>query len=178
MHMQMYFSFNTRAIEQPNRHNGASVMEMEEDEDPNKGGTALLCAASYYPDDEIMAAGSDEEAEEKAEGQGQPDEKAEGKVDEEAEEVEEKLELDDDDEEEEDEEEDDGKDEKEEKTEQEKLSEFVKTYVAEERIVRGFRWPAWKRSVLQAALIKAGIKTAEGDVINRMRKYAGERVEV
>jgi hypothetical protein len=174
VNMQMFFSFNTRALEQPNRHHGASVADIEEKDEEACKQTALLSSANYIADDEIIAA-SDEEVEPQGEV---GDEKSEEVAEEAAEEVaEEELELDDEDAEEE---EKSGKEEKEqpvEKSEEEKLQEFILEYVERTRLVRGRRWAAWERSALQAQLLSAGIKTLEGDVIARLKKYAGEREE-
>ena len=70
--MQMFFSFNTRALEQPNRHHSASIAELEEEEEDTTRAGALLCGSSYYADDEIVAAASEEEGEERV-----PEERAE-----------------------------------------------------------------------------------------------------
>jgi hypothetical protein len=63
--MQMFFSFNTRALEKPNRHNGASTTELTEE--ASKTGTAML-STGYYADDEIAAAEGENEVEAKEKG--------------------------------------------------------------------------------------------------------------
>jgi len=89
----------------------------------------------------------------------------------------EELELDDGEEEEEEEDEKEEKEEKKDKSEEDKVTEFVEKYVAENRLVRGFKLREYQRSGLLSELVRLGIKTQEVDVIRRMRKHAGEKID-
>jgi hypothetical protein len=163
--MQMFFSFNTRALEQPNRHNGASCQELDDGE-VNKM-TAML--AGWYADDEIVAAQSEEEKveERKEVGPEAAVPQLEVESDAEEEEVEVKsgvedtvvLQV----------------EERAEKSSEERLGEFVEKYVADNTIVRGWKWNSWKKQVLQTALLQEGIKTTEKDVIKSINEFIGER---
>jgi hypothetical protein len=172
VHMQMFFSFNTRALEQPDRHNGASVQEMEDDN--TRGTTLLSSAADYYADDEIIARESESDKEEDKDEV--EEDAAEGQLDVQSEAEEQEEEEEEGNGKEEKEEEEETKEEaKEEKSESEKLNEFVDKYAADNRIVRGHRWTSWQRQVLQGALLQHKIKTQEGDVVNLIRKHVGEQ---
>ena len=161
--MQMFFSFNTRALEQPNRHNGASCQDLDGDEVSKV--TAML--AGWHADDEIIAAQSDEEkVEERKEALRSGQEAApELEVESDAEEEEEVK---------------NGREEKvlekkEEMSFEEKLKEFVVKYVSDNTIVRGWKWSSWRKQVLQTALLQGGIKTTEKDVIKSINEFIGEK---
>lgn len=171
--MQMFFSFNTRALEQPNRHHSASVAELEEEEEETNKAAALLNGAQYYDDDEIVAVASEDE--QKA---GHDEESESEEEDEQAAVAAEELELDDEEEEDEEEEEKEMEQEPEVGTEAQNLEEFVKKYVADNNLVRGFRLRDWQRSALQSVLLETKIKTQEVDVILALRKYVGDRALV
>jgi hypothetical protein len=153
--MQMFFSFNMRALEQPNRHRVPGCVELTEEE--GSRGTGLLSSAGYFADDEIMAVSGSESDDE-------PAEEAEG------------VELDEEEEEEGEQEEEDrsDKEEKEEKEERPKeqiLRDFIIEYVAQHHITDGYRWPEHKRLQLQTALLAAGVKDTENDVVMRIKQY-------
>ena len=78
VHMQMFFSFNARALSQPNRHHAASVAELDEEQEETVKAASLLNGTHYYEDDEIVAVASeDEQKEAKQEGSDSEEEKGE-----------------------------------------------------------------------------------------------------
>ena len=178
VHMQMFFSFNARALSQPNRHHAASVAELDEEQEETVKAASLLNGTHYYEDDEIVAVASeDEQKEAKQEGSDSEEEKGE-----EVTQAVGELQLDDDEEEEEEEEkyadEQEEQEQEAEKPEAQKVEEFVKQYVSDNNLVRGFRLKSWQRSALQTLLLEKKIKTQEGDVIKAVRRYVGEKVEL
>jgi hypothetical protein len=176
VHMQMFFSFNSRALEQPNRHQSASVAELEEEDEETKKAAALLNGAQYYDDDEIVAVASEDEQKDGQERQEGQEEKSDDEEEQLAVVLQE-LELDDEGEEEEEEEEkkEDETQEKEEKTEAENLADFVKKYAEDNNLVRGFRLRDWQRSALQSMLLEQNIRTQEGNVIAALRKHVRDK---
>jgi hypothetical protein len=196
VHMQMFFSFNTRALDKLNRDNGASVKELDEEEDVGGMKELTTMLAGYHADDEIIAAHSSDEKD-KAERRvqdvivGVAVEQGEEGVEEEEKEEEEEAEAKGEEEEkaedlESDNEEDEqggdeanGKEEKQEEekkemTEQEKLDELIPKFCSDRVIVRGQKWPSWWRQVLSAELTSRKMKTQEGDVVRMIKAWAGE----
>jgi hypothetical protein len=182
VHMQMFFSFNSRALEQPDDH-APSCTPLDEDEETRKG-TSLLSSAGYFADDEIIAAAS--ESEDDVEAERVMEEKAEAGemvIAEDLVDAADQLDLLEADFEEEKEEEAEKNDEKEEKeqpqveekTQAQKMEEFAQRYCVDNRIMRGHQWPAWKRGILEGHVIAAGLKIPMDDVLIRIKQIAGER---
>jgi hypothetical protein len=161
---QMFFSFNSRALEQAERDSNASWEEVP-DEDVKRG-TALLSR-----EDELASEEEEEEEEEEQQQQEEEEEKGGGVVLEEEEEEEE--------EEQEQERRDDGgkEEKKEERPREEILQEFIGQYVAERDIDTHYRWPEHKQNELQNALIAAGRKDMLRDVIKKIKKYVAAQSE-
>jgi hypothetical protein len=150
--MQMFFSFNTRALEQPHRHHRPWTEEVEEEEEINRG-TALL--SLWQPDEDIVA----------AEEEGQEEEKErvleveEGAIEEDAD-PEEKY--------------DEGE-EKNGRSEEGKLQDFIVKYVADHNCTKHYRFGGHKSQQLEALLIAAGLRDTGKEVEKKIRKHCGEK---
>jgi hypothetical protein len=165
--MQMFFSFNTRAMEQPNRHHAPSYKELDDGEAGK--GTALLAGSE--------SGESDEEEDEEMEEEEKPEEEKEGEGEENAEAMDEKQDeiLEDFDRYSEKEEKEEKDEKKESDNPKKSLEQFVSDYVRNNRITKGFKWNEWKENQLQAELIDAGIKTVYSDVKMMIRRYVGDK---
>jgi hypothetical protein len=182
--MQMFFSFNTRALENPwaARDNSAGWEELGEDD--VREGTVLL---SRYCADEDIAAASDSESDEDYEGEesdGEEDQEEDQAEEETEERTEEEQQESGDEEEEEEpqtepvmqegEERADEVGEEEKESEDDRLTSFIVAYVEQFDIKPGHKFSGWKRQTLQGALLNKKIKTMEQDVIKAINKYVKE----
>jgi uncharacterized protein YggL (DUF469 family) len=147
--MQMFFSFNTRALEQPNRHHGPWIEEMQDDYEVIKG-TALL--SLWQPDEDIMA------------------------VQEQEKEVEAVLEVEDGEiMVEEEEEEEEKKEVQDNNSEEDRLEEFIKDYVEKHNCTKQYRFGGHKSQQLEGLLIAAKLKDTGKEVEKKIRKWCGEK---
>jgi hypothetical protein len=170
--MQMFFSFNTRALEQPDRYHGLFCKELEVEELDK--GTALLT--------EWQAESSEcdsEEEEEEEEEEVLEDEKKEEEREKEVKEMEDMEEKEEKQEEVEDDqgmlEEDSRLEEKKDEKPTKSLEEFIAEYVTMHRITSGYRWNTDKENALQEALVCEGIGTLMSNVKVKIRKYTGDK---
>jgi hypothetical protein len=169
--MQMFFSFNTRALEQPHRHHGPSCKELEVEEVDK--GTALLTEWQAESSDCETEDEDEEEDEEEDEKRNEEEREKEVKEMEDMEEKEEKQDQVKEDEgiQEEGSRLEEKKDEKPTKS----LEEFIADYVTMHRITSGYRWNTDKENALQEALVSEGIGTLVSDVKVKIRKYTGDK---
>lgn len=156
---QMFFSFNSRALEQPDRDSNASWEELSDSD--VKTGTTLLSQANEELSEEELS---------------EPEEESE-----EEEEAEEKQEVEDAWEEEE---EECGKEDKqymedreEELSPEQRLDDFIKTYVDKEHVTLGYKWSEHRQMQLQATVIAAGRKDMVTEVIKKIKKYCGDQAK-
>jgi type IV secretory pathway VirB10-like protein len=168
--LQMYFAFNTRALDLPRRNRlrkvdePTGVEEIDDDEPIVQRGIRGTLMLSRYHDEELAAVEDVKEEERK-------EEEAEKEQD-----VEEEME-DEEEEEEEEEEEGTGKENKEEEGKQERQSEdervqaLVEKFVADHRITQITRWKAAQEQMLQGAIVEAGLLILVSDMKARIKAH-------
>ncbi len=169
--VQMLFAFNTRALDRDMEVEDEGWVDLpdEDEDDPSESrGTVLL--SQYRRDEEIVAAAVEEEKAVSAEREGGREGEKE-MTEEEMEQKynEDKQEADDDD--------DDDEEEEEEAMEEENtrltLDQFVKKYIAETPIVRGYKFTGTREQTLQSALIDAKLGDMASVVIKKIKEHLG-----
>ena len=174
--MQMFFSFNTRVLEQPHRHHGPSCKELEVEEVDK--GTEL----STEWQAEISESESEEEEEEEEEEEKEDEEEEEEEKREDGrEEVKEMEDMEEEEKKRVEVKEDEGMMEEGSRLEGNKgekptknLQEFITDYVTMHRITSGYRWNTDKENALQEALVSEGMSDLVSNVKVKIRKYTGD----
>jgi hypothetical protein len=160
---QMFFSFNTRALEHPDRDMSASWEELPDEE--VKRGTTLLSQEEADQEESEVKSDEEEDEEEEEEEEGGYEEKRrrnEEKYEIRGEEMENKSGK-------------EGREEREEKKEElsmeQQLAAFVKLWRDKNHITDGYRWTEHRVMALQSALIATGIKDMVSEVQKRIKRY-------
>jgi hAT family C-terminal dimerisation region len=185
--VQMLFAFNTRALDRDMEVEDEGWVDLpdEDEDDPSESrGTVLL--SQYRRDEEIVAAAVEEEivaaaVEEEKAVSAEREGGREGEKEMTEEEMEQKYNEDkqeaDGDEEEEEAAEEEEEEEEEEAMEEENtrltLDQFVKKYIAETPIVRGYKFTGTREQTLQSALIDAKLGDMASVVIKKIKEHLG-----
>jgi hypothetical protein len=162
---QMFFSFNTRALEHPDRDMSASWEELP-DEEVKRGTTLLSQEEADQEESEVESDEDEEEEEGLEEEEGGYDEEKRIRNEEKSEIGGEEVEIKSGKE---------GREEREEKKEElsmeQQLAAFVKLWRDKHHITDGYRWTEHRVMALQSAIIAAGIKDMVSEVQKRIKRY-------
>jgi hAT family C-terminal dimerisation region len=154
--LQMSFAFNTRALEREFDADEKGWEDLADEEDASESrGTALL--SQYRRDVEIMAVTEEDEKRMVGAEEGEQAEDVQEVVVEEEEKREEEK----------------RQEENEEQKEPMTLDKFVKKYIADKHIVRGYRFTGSREQQLQSALMKAGVGDMVQVVVKRIKEHLG-----
>ena len=167
VHLQMFFSFNQRALQHEQRPDRGETEELPDEDEPAGRGTALL--SMYRRDEEIVAA--QEEKEDEAAGQQAEEHDGSGKAEAKDSDAEEDREAQDD-------ADDDAAGEGRGSstlplTPKQRLEQFIMCYVADKHISKGYCFTAPRQGLLQAALMHADIHDTVDTVIKLIKRHVG-----